>query len=168
MTESTALARGNQTDLANRLGVSRQAVSQMVKKGVVKVEPDGKILFEQAVEDWQGQVNVGQQRPFRWKGAKTKSYREQMERYHIARARREIAEAELAEIELATKKGELLDAKVTKKLLVDAVHTTRDRFLSVATRLAPELVGIQSETVIADKLNHALETALLSLSEDVF
>lgn len=51
MTESTPLARGNQTDLAKRLGVSRQAISQMVKKGIVKVESDGKVLVDQAVED---------------------------------------------------------------------------------------------------------------------
>lgn len=161
------MTRGNQTDLAKLLGVSQPAVSQMVKNGVVQVEPDGKILLEQAVDDWQSQVNVGQQRPFREKGPKTESYREQMDRYHIARARREVAKAELAEIELATKRGELIDQKVTKKLLMEVFINTRDRILNVARRLAPELVGIQSETVIADKLNHELETALLSLSENV-
>ena len=160
------MTKGNQTDLAKLMGVSQPAVSQMVKKGIVQVEPDGKILLEQAVEDWQTKVNVSQQRPLRWKGPKMEGYYRNMERYHKARARRKVAEAELAQIELAIKRGELINKQATKKVLVDAIVTTRDRILNVPRRVAPELVGIQSETVIADKLYHEMETALLSLSED--
>ena len=166
-TESNTPTRGNQKDLAELMGVSQQAVSQMVKKGIVQVEPDGKILLEQAVEDWQAHVDVGQQRPFKGRGPKPESYQADMQRYHKARADREEAEAKLAQMECEEKAGVLINAEAARKHLMDAILATRDRILNVARRVAPELVGIQSEAVIADKLNHELETALLSLSGDV-
>lgn len=136
----------------------------MVKKGVVKVESDGKILLEQAVEDWHTKVETHQQRPMNGRSVQSKTIKEQAECYHRARADREVAEAELAEIELSTKNGEVINKTVTKKYLLDAILTTRDLILNVARRVAPELVGVKEESVIIDKLNHELEMALLSLS----
>lgn len=161
------MTRGTKSDLAKLMGVSKPAVSAMVKKGVVKVEPDGKIWLEQAVDDWHARVDVGKQRPFRGQGPKSESYQADLQRYHRARADREEAEAKLAQMECEEKAKVLINAEATRKPLMDALLTTRDRILGVARRVAPELVGIQSEAVIADKLNHELETALLSLSGDV-
>ncbi len=161
------MTKGNQTDLAKLMGVSQPAVSQMVKKRIVRVEADGKILLEQAVEDWHTQVNVGQQRPFRRMGATTPSSREHMERYRIARTRREIAEAALAELKLQKALGQVLDADVVRKALADVALATRDRILSVPRRVAPELAGVQDEAEIADKINAEMENSLLALSENV-
>ena len=167
-TEPNSIRGGTQTDLAKLLGVSQQAVSQMVKKGIVQVEPDGKILLEQAVEDWHSHVNVRQQRPFRGKSPKSESYQQHMERYHRARADREEAEAKLAQMECEEKAGTLINSEAVRKHIMDAIVATRNAILNVPHRIAPELVGVQSQTVIVDKLNQELEMALLSLSEDVF
>jgi phage terminase Nu1 subunit (DNA packaging protein) len=161
-------AKGTQTDLAKLLNVSQQAVSKMVKAGVVRVEADGKILLEQAVEDWNTKVEAHQQRPMNGRGSATETIKEQAETYHKARARREVAEAALAELRLQRALGQVLDAEEAKKALTDVALATRDRILSVPRRVAPELVGIQDESVIVDKLYRELETALLSLSEKVF
>ena len=161
------MTRGNQTDLAKQLGVTQPAVSLMVKKGIVQVESDGKILLEQAVEDWHSQVNVGQQRPFKGQGPKPESYQADMQRYHKARADREEAEAKLAQMECDEKAKVLINAEATRKHLMDAIVATRDRILNVARTIAPELVGIYEEDVITNKLNHELESALLSLSGNV-
>ena len=168
MTESTALARGNQSDLARRLGVSRQAVSQMVKKGIVQVEPDGKILLDEAEQNWHSQVDVRQQRPFKGTGSVPKAAQIYRVRYHMARTRRAWAEAKLAEMALANKKAELLDAQELRKAFADAAQKIRIHMLKVAPKVAAQLVGLQSETEIADKLYQELESTLLALSENVF
>ena len=167
MTEFSAIAKGNQTDLANRLRVSRQAVSQMVKKGIIQREPDGKIFLDQAVEDWYALAEVGQQRPFKKSGKITASFQRSVERYHKARAQREEYQAKLAQLEYEEKAGTFINAEKTKKHLVDAIVATRNGILNVPRTVSVELVGIQEEAVIMDKLNQALEIALLALSENV-
>ena len=90
-----AKTKGNQTDFAKLLIELQLAASKMIKACIVKVEPDGKILLEQAGEDWQTKVNVSQQRPLRWKGPKTAAYFRNMEPNHQARTDREAVEAAL-------------------------------------------------------------------------
>lgn len=168
MTDTTPVPRGNQSDLAKRLGVSRQAVSQMVKKGIVQREPDGTIFLDQAVDKWHALVDVGPQRPFKKGGPKTASYQQSVERYHKARAQREDYKAKLAKLAYQEKAGNLINAKAARKHLGDAIVATRNAMLTVPRTIAPELVGIHDEAVIADTLYQALEIALLSLTKEVF
>ena len=91
-----------------------------------------------------------------------------VERYHKARAQREEYEAKLAQLEYKGKAGILINAEAAPKHLVDTIVATRNGILNVPRTIAPELVGIQDEVVIIDKLNHALETAKMALSENVF
>lgn len=164
--EKTSDIKGSQRVLAKLMGVSQPAVSKMFKKGVVQVEPDGKILLEQAVKDWQAHVQMEKQRPFTYQGKEPRSdsIKEQVELYRRARARREIAEAALAELNLQKAEGKLIDAEATKKAFTDVAVATRDRLLALPQRVAPSLVGLGDETQVTNILNNEVQLALSGLN----
>lgn len=57
--------------------------------------------------------------------------------YHLARTKREQAEAELASIELRKALGQLLDAQSTLRAFADVQMAARTELLGLADRLAP-------------------------------
>ena len=70
------------------------------------------------------------------------------------------ADADLREIELAKKRGQLVSLADHEKRATDLVLTVKARLMSIPPRLAPELVGENSRVMIQAKLGKALEEAL--------
>ena len=162
---------GSQTDVANEIGCTQQRVSQLVKDRIIKPRKDRKIHIPQAKEAYLAHVNISQQRDLNKTPTdpkKKETIAEQTERYHKARADREVAEAELAQLELKKKKGELINAEDTKKTIIDVCRTTRDRLLAIPRRVAPMVVGVDDERKAANLLYQEIELALQSLCDDGF
>lgn len=80
--------------------------------------------------------------------------------YAASRARRERADAERAEIEVARMAGRLVDREQVTAAVFDAFRALRDRLMAVPRRCAPSLVGVvevrEIELLIADELRRAL------------
>lgn len=80
--------------------------------------------------------------------------------YTASRARRERADAERAEIEVAKMAGRLIDREQVTAAVFDAFRSLRDRLMVVPRRCAPGLVGMvevrEIELLIADELRRAL------------
>jgi len=75
------------------------------------------------------------------------------------------AKADLQEIELATKRRDLVSVIDVEKQMTDLVITTKALILSVPARLAADLVGEQSRVMAQAKVEKALKEALSHLAD---
>jgi hypothetical protein len=76
------------------------------------------------------------------------------------RTRKVSADAELAELELARRKEQLLDREQAERAAEDLARRLRDRILMVPRAIARELVLLPDEGAVAGHLTLALERAL--------
>jgi hypothetical protein len=77
------------------------------------------------------------------------------------------ADADLKEIELATKRGLMMALPDVESMMTDLVLTTKARIMAIPPRLAPELVGETSRVMIQAKLERACKEALAYLARSV-
>jgi phage terminase Nu1 subunit (DNA packaging protein) len=77
------------------------------------------------------------------------------------------ADADLKEIELATKRGLMMALPDIESMVTDLVLTTKARIMAIPPRLAPELVGETSRVMIQAKLEKACKEALAYLARAV-
>jgi phage terminase Nu1 subunit (DNA packaging protein) len=84
---------------------------------------------------------------------------------HEQRVRLLKADADLREIELAEKQGELVPLVDVEAEMTNLVLTTKARILAVAPRVAPELLGLTSRVMAHAIVEKALNEALLQLSK---
>ena len=75
------------------------------------------------------------------------------------------ARADLQEIDLASKRRELVSIADVEKQMTDLVITTKARILTVPARVAPELLGEQSRVMVQAKIEKSLKEALSHLAE---
>lgn len=80
------------------------------------------------------------------------------------RVRKMRADADLKEIELGRQRGQLVAIEDVEKEMTDLVLTTKARILSVAPRLAPELLGETSRVMAQAKIEKALKESLVQLA----
>lgn len=80
------------------------------------------------------------------------------------RVRKMRADADLKEIDLAQRRGQLVAIEDVEKEMTDLVLTTKARVLSVAPRLAPELLGETSRVMAQAKIEKALKESLVQLA----
>jgi phage terminase Nu1 subunit (DNA packaging protein) len=74
------------------------------------------------------------------------------------------AHADLREIQLAKERGSLVSIADVEQSLTDLVLTTKATIMSIAPRIAPELVGETSRIMIQTKLERACKEALSYLA----
>lgn len=80
-----------------------------------------------------------------------------------SRARREAADAELAELKLEREKGKLVDAEETQKAAFKAARITRDAMLNIPDRVAAELAAETNQFKIHERLTMEIKRALEGL-----
>lgn len=146
----------NGAKLAAELGITRQAVHKAEKSGRITRAANG--LFDLASAkiqyrlhtDPEQQMRSFQQRPETPTAELVVAERPPMEftgdaqALVAAKARREAAEAELAELELAEKRGQIMAVLDHRKILFEFARRVRDSILQVPSRAAP-LVAAEGE-----------------------
>lgn len=75
------------------------------------------------------------------------------------------AKADLQELDLATRRRELVSIADVEKEMTDLVITTKARILAVPARIAADLLGEQSRVMAQAKVEKALKEALSHLAE---
>ena len=85
------------------------------------------------------------------------------EDHQAARTRREIAEANLAEMREAEERGELVRVAAVKSTLARVISTTRDSLLQLPPRLAQVLSAEQDPARVRDVLEAEIHQALSRL-----
>lgn len=72
--------------------------------------------------------------------------------------------ADLKEIQLAERRGQLVAIEDVEKEMADLVLTTKARIMSVPARLAPDLLGETSRVMAQAKIEKALKESLAQLA----
>jgi len=138
---------GTGADLARELKITRQAVSKAEKAGRISRAASGMFDLDAARIQYQLHTDPEQQsRSLQQRsdgGAATEvldppavELRGDAAALIAAKARREQAEAQLAELELAEKRGEIMAVGEHKRVLFALARTVRDAVLQISSRSA--------------------------------
>ena len=173
---SIAAPKVRQAQLARELGVARQSINELVKRGVIVADADGLIdarlarlaladrlhpgaKTAQATASPAGPIVIAPTVPTddAPAGAEVTSY-------HVAKTLREIAEARLAELKLAEQRGELVRAADVEAALATKAAALREGFLQMPARLAPILAAEADQARCHDILQTELRQVLAQLT----
>lgn len=169
---STAAPKLRQAALARELGVSRQAINDLVKRGVISVDRDNLIDVELARVAIINRVRpsgktsdavVNPPAP----PAATAAPADQdvaVTSFHVARTLRETAEARLAQIALAEKRREVIQTAAVRTVLDNAFVVTREAILNIPARIAAQLAAETDAGAIQSILHAELHRALTTLA----
>lgn len=146
-------------------GGSLAAVQKAIKSGRISLV-DGKIDPDAADADWvrntsveqQGRGAGGGERPSALVGVSGG------ESYIDARARSEALRAQMMEIDLAEKRGELVSAEDIRRALADKLTATRDELLTIPERVAGKVASSKDPVECAAVIEQAIRLALRHLA----
>lgn len=143
-----------QAAYARHRGVSRNAVAKAIADGRI-VLIDGRI--DPAIADAQWQANTRARSDVRSLAKADQPNATSGGTYGTARARRELAEASLAELQLAEKRGELINRAGTVMAIETGFRLIRDSVMA-----APHRMGLDAGTtaIVRDTLRAALQDAI--------
>lgn len=157
--------RIRQFELAKKLGVTRQAVRDLVRRGVVTVGDDGLIDAEDAERSIALSVRPSGKtsRAVALALAPAQQSAATLD-YHQARALREHAEAQRATLKLRQEQGELASRDKIERMLRSAIIDAREYLLSEPPRLAVLLDGMDRKGR-EDLLRRSFEQFLRRIAE---
>jgi len=156
--------RITQAQLARELGVSPPAVTKAVQSGRIKPPgSDGKLNRVEAIADWKANTRPGANqttdapREKRKPGGQTK--------YSSARARKEHALAQLAEINLKKQQGQLVEAADVDRAALDLAAILTGKLEALPARVAGDLAH-KTAAEIANTLDHFILELLAEFSAE--
>lgn len=159
----------NQSHLAELLSVSKAAVCKQVARGMP-------VTTLEAAQAWRtANLNPAQRKANR--AATTDLCRPEPltledddpppdENFQAARTRREIAEANLAELKEAEQQGKVIQVEAVRAAWARRLAGTRDAILQIPIRVAPILAAETSIEQVSILLEAELRQALAELSRD--
>jgi hypothetical protein len=178
MEPTASTKRVTQAELARELGVSRQAVGDLVKRGVLPVGEDGRMDLEEsqrilrervrpsgrtasaaesvspplqqvpADAGVQAQVQVPPKAP------------DHMASYYVAKAAREASEAGIAALKLQQMRDELIDREASIQAAFTAFRQLRNALSFLPRKLSGQLVGVSSPRDIQQRMEDELRKLL--------
>lgn len=147
--------RDTQAAIARRLQVSRQAINELVQRGILELGRDGKLDVELARQAIAARVRpsaktaralagaaanetaappAGEPAPEPPEAANATSY-------HVAKTLREAAEAKMAQLRLRERQGELVEAEAVRRQAFELARGARDLLWAMPPRLAALLAA---------------------------
>lgn len=142
--------------LSRETGVSSSTIRKLVKSGLFSYGADGKLAREEALK------HIKLKRPdIRRRQAGDGAGRES---YESARARRESASADIRELELAERRGELVRLADVESALGARVISARSVLLAAVERLAPRLAATSDQREVHRLLSAEVVAALEQIS----
>lgn len=175
-----------QAEFARILGVERSYVTALKKAGRLVLNAIGNVLVDESqariaetadpgkagVADMhakkRGEPNAtvdGKKQPKTENEEDPENDLGQTPDYQKARARREEANANLAELELARLAGDLMETAAVRIVLADAAATCRAALETLPTILAPQLAAIGDDHAIRQLLEEHIGSALNELCD---
>jgi phage terminase Nu1 subunit (DNA packaging protein) len=174
--QSINILRLTESGLARDLGVSRQAIHDLVKRGILIKDKTGKIDAEMAKialanrlhpsSKTSAALHADDAEKTAQPADKTQKDDDELQTtsYHVAKTLREAAEAQMARLKLAEMQGNLIRVDAVKAAMAFAMSTTRDALLQIPARIGP-LLAAESDTAKVQNLLHAeIHQALLDLA----
>lgn len=163
-------SRLNQAALARNLGVTRQAIADLIQRGILVPDTDGKLdvaLAHQAIANsvrpsGKTAAAISPSAPAASPPAAPAAGKDasaQMS-YHVAKTLREATEASIAQIKLQQMQGNLIDRELAVQAAFTAFRTLRDALGYLPRQLAEKLAAITSpheiEILVQDALREIL------------
>ena len=162
-------------DLAKLKGVSRSAVSQRRQTGILKdaiVKVNGRELLNKdlAVELWDKNSvpkinNLPAQTKKELKKQVDEMSPDQIPDFNVSRAKNEFYKAELARIQVAQQKKELISAKEVEKKSFELAVGIREAFLTLPDRVSNLFASETDATAIDGVLRKEIHSCLESFVE---
>lgn len=139
-----------QEQMAQELGLSRAAVGKCFRDGMPMSSPEAARAWrERHVAPYARQDGAAQERPAD---------------YHLARARREQAEARIAELKQAELEGALIRLDAVRSVAAGVLAATREALLQIPARMATVLAAEDSPARVHELLQQELHLALAQLA----
>lgn len=167
--------RVRQAELARLLGVSRQAIGELVKRGVFERSTDGLIDVDMARHALTNRVRPSAKTaaaldvaaaPAKQAAAAAVENETATTSYHVAKTLREVAEARLAQLKLAELKGELVRAADVKSAWAKRAAGLREALLQMPARLAAVLAAETDQARCHDAMQAELHSVLAQITGD--
>lgn len=167
--------RASQAELARDLGVSRQAVSDLVKRQILSVDADGKIDVDQARQHIAERVRPSAKtaataapRPSTSPAAvSAPPAQDTITSYHVAKTLREAAEANIAQLKLKRLLAELVDRETAVQATFTAFRTLRDNLNYLPRRISSQVATLTSARDVQLALEEAIRETLAAFKDRV-
>lgn len=149
-----------QSALARHLDVKRQAIHDLVKRGIIEIGEDGKIDVATAIDVMAKTLRADSKTVAAIMAAPGENAPEVADAvppaptlppptealdatsYHVARTLREAAEAKIAQLKLRQMAGELVNANDVRRAVVALSATARSGFERIPDKLADRLAAL--------------------------
>ena len=164
---STSTQKLTESAFARQRGVSRQAIHDLVKRGILEKDANGLIDVEKAEKALQNSVHPSSKTAATLQPKQTpktddsNSEGVEITSYHVAKTLRESEEAKMARIKRMQLEGSVvLLADVEREAYTEA-RIIRDTLLgALPTKLAPSLAAITDPFAVEQALREGLREAL--------
>lgn len=150
----------NVSQVAKFVNLDERRVQQLVKEGVFPRARRGQYNLSKCAAAYIRYLQSVLEKKGVRLGDGIVSLNERDERVRLLKT-----EADLKEIELFREREQLVTIDDVEKEMAELALTTKARVMSVAARVAPELVGETSRIMIQAKLEKHLKEALLQLEK---
>lgn len=157
MTSREPDALMTRTEFAAHIGVSRSYVTKLADTGRLVLADDGRVRVAETKAVLKSTTGA----PERAVDAAVS------EQYTDWRERKERAQAEMAEMDVAQRRGTLMEADRVRSAAVAAVTTLRSRLELLPDQLAPQLAATSDEQRVRAHLAAEIETALAELHQQI-
>ena len=158
---SIAPAKARKAQLARDLGVSRQAIGDLVKRGVLSEDKDGLIDIELARHALRDRVRpsaktaqaLANPPPTTTGAAGSEGVNDAnaVTSYHVAKTLNEAAQARMNQLRLKEMQGELIRLDAVETVWSSCMASVREHLLQVRARLAP-LLAAENDPYKIDQL----------------
>ena len=157
--------RITQTEWAKELGVSKQYVCYLVKRGIVELK-DGLIDPEQANEAVKAVRDPSQ--PLRRKGGDGSSTSDLATMLLKTRIKKEMEQVKLLEAKAKAEVGELIPVEEVKTEAFNVARVVRNNLLNIPDRVSALLASTNDTEKLHETLTEEIRTALEELTQGAF
>lgn len=177
---TAAAERLSQSGLARRLGTSRQAVHDLVRRGIIAVDDEGLIDVAEATEAMAKTLRADAKSVAAIMASEPEPTQAEppaiepstgpefdptaATSYHVARTLREAAEAQIAQLKLRVMAGALLDSERVKTAATTLAAMTRNAFEKIPDKLADRLAAEADATACHAMLVAEIDQVLADLA----
>lgn len=164
--------RLRQAALARTLGVTRQAIGELIKRQIIPIAADGLVDVEMARIAIANRVRPSGKTAASMQGdqppahavttpsAPPANHADDQMSYHVAKTLREVAEAKLAQLKLAEQRGDLIRRADMERIVGTMAAGLRESVLQIKARLAPLLAAESDVMKVSAMLDAELRAAL--------
>ena len=157
-------------------GVSRQAVHDLVKRGIIHKDADGLIDLEEAKKALLNKVRPSGKAAGSIKAATepaaapAESGDVEVTSYHVAKTLREAAEAQIAKHKLGVLQDRYIEREAAEREAFTQARNIRDRVMGLPTKIAPLLAPVpdafEGGRMLRDALRQVLGECLTAQPEE--